>query len=69
MAFQQMLQKLNLHSSTFLKRRKFRQIIEEEMPWRSQLNIYLAIANFNLFKKQVEDLCNVEVNSLQSLNR
>ncbi|XP_066490590.1 cilia- and flagella-associated protein 54 [Tiliqua scincoides] len=68
LAFQLLIQKLNLRGSVFLKRRRFRQITVEEMPWRSQLNIYLAIANFNLFRKQIEELCNIDINCLQSLN-
>lgn len=68
-AFHMLVQKLNLRSNVFLKRRRFRWIYIEEMPWRSQLNIYLAIAHFNLFKKRIEDLYNIEVHSLQNLNR
>ncbi|KAJ6656335.1 hypothetical protein lerEdw1_003838 [Lerista edwardsae] len=68
LAFQSLIQKLNLRCNVFLKRRRFRQIIVEEMPWRAQMNIYLGIAHFNMFKKHVEDLCNIDVNYLPSLN-
>ncbi|KAJ7329936.1 hypothetical protein JRQ81_016110 [Phrynocephalus forsythii] len=67
-AFHMLVHKLNVHSNVFLKRRRFRWIYIEEMPWRSQLNIYLAIGHFNLFKKRIEDLYNIEVHSLLHLN-
>nr|XP_013802500.1 PREDICTED: cilia- and flagella-associated protein 54 [Apteryx mantelli mantelli] len=41
--------------SGYLNRRKFHHVCIEEMPWRSQMNIYLAIAHYNLFKKKLED--------------
>ncbi|KAM6417221.1 cilia- and flagella-associated protein 54 [Pluvialis apricaria] len=41
--------------SNYLNRKKFRQICLEEMPWRSQMNIYLAAAHYNLFKKKLEE--------------
>uniref|UniRef100_A0ABM5GFE7 Cilia- and flagella-associated protein 54 isoform X1 n=1 Tax=Pogona vitticeps TaxID=103695 RepID=A0ABM5GFE7_9SAUR len=68
-AMHMFVHKLNLRSNVFLKRRRFRWIYVEEMPWRSQLNIYLSIVHFNLFKKRIEDLYNTDFNSLQNLNR
>ncbi|XP_053108413.1 cilia- and flagella-associated protein 54 isoform X2 [Hemicordylus capensis] len=61
-----LIQKLNTTTSVFIKRRRFRQLMVEEMPWKSQLNIYLAITYFNLFKKRIEELYNIDDNSLQS---
>uniref|UniRef100_A0A670IXX3 Cilia and flagella associated protein 54 n=1 Tax=Podarcis muralis TaxID=64176 RepID=A0A670IXX3_PODMU len=55
-AMQVLTQKLNLRSNVFLKRKRWRRVYVEELPWRSQLNIYLAIAHFNLFKKRIEEL-------------
>ncbi|KAF7248511.1 Cilia- and flagella-associated protein 54 [Varanus komodoensis] len=68
MAFQMLIERLNLHANLYIKRRRFRQLYVEEMPWRSQLNIYLAVAHANLFKKHVEELCNIEINYLQNLD-
>ncbi|XP_061438715.1 cilia- and flagella-associated protein 54 [Rhineura floridana] len=67
-AFQVLIQKLNLRSNVYIKRRRFRRVYTEEMPWRSQLNLYLAIVHFNLFKKRIEELYNIDINSLQNLN-
>ncbi|XP_054672090.1 cilia- and flagella-associated protein 54 isoform X2 [Grus americana] len=47
--------------SNYLKRRKFHQICLEEMPWRSQMNIYLAVAHYNLFKKKLEEQYNIGI--------
>ncbi|XP_010084236.1 PREDICTED: uncharacterized protein CFAP54, partial [Pterocles gutturalis] len=47
--------------SNYLNRKKFHQICLEEMPWRSQMNIYLAIAHYNLLKKKLEEQYNIGV--------
>ncbi|XP_054974286.1 cilia- and flagella-associated protein 54 [Sorex araneus] len=33
----------------YIKRKRFHQICTEELPWRAQMNLYLAIAYYNLF--------------------
>ncbi|XP_034983013.2 cilia- and flagella-associated protein 54 isoform X3 [Zootoca vivipara] len=68
LAVQVLTQKLHLRSNVFLKRRRWRRVYVEELPWRSQLNIYLAIAHFNLFKKRIEELYAIDVDSLKNLN-
>ncbi|XP_040412645.1 cilia- and flagella-associated protein 54 isoform X4 [Cygnus olor] len=47
--------------SNYLNRKKFHQICLEEMPWRSQMNIYLAIAHYHLFKKKLEEQYNIGI--------
>ncbi|XP_072204292.1 cilia- and flagella-associated protein 54 [Excalfactoria chinensis] len=47
--------------SNYLNRKKFHQICLEEMPWRSQMNIYLAIAHYNLFTKKLEEQYNIGI--------
>ncbi|XP_065597313.1 cilia- and flagella-associated protein 54 [Cyrtonyx montezumae] len=47
--------------SNYLSRKKFHQICLEEMPWRSQMNIYLSIAHYNLFKKKLEEQYNIGI--------
>lgn len=32
----------------YVKRKRFHQICLEEMPWKAQMNLYLANAHFNL---------------------
>ncbi|XP_060100406.1 cilia- and flagella-associated protein 54 [Heteronotia binoei] len=68
-AFYILTQKLNFFANVFLKRRRFHQVCIEEMPWRAQMNIYLAVVHFLLFKKRIDELYVLESNSLQNLNR
>ncbi|KAM5287902.1 cilia- and flagella-associated protein 54 [Ctenodactylus gundi] len=37
----------------FAKRKRFHQIFLEEMPWRAQMNLYLATAHFHLFLQKL----------------
>ncbi|XP_065416879.1 cilia- and flagella-associated protein 54 isoform X5 [Chrysemys picta bellii] len=67
-AFHTLVVLLNPTVSNYLKRKRFHQVCLEEMPWRSQMNIYLAITHFNLFKKRLEEQYNIGVCSLQHLN-
>nr|XP_056702505.1 cilia- and flagella-associated protein 54 [Euleptes europaea] len=68
-AFYLLTQKLNIYGDVFLKRRRFHQVCIEEMPWRVQMNIYLSIIHFILFKKRLEELYNLEIQSAQNLIR
>ncbi|XP_030309874.1 cilia- and flagella-associated protein 54 [Calypte anna] len=52
----------------YLNQEKFHQICLEEMPWRSQMNIYLALAHYNLFKKKIEDEFNIGISASQHLD-
>ncbi|XP_009947172.1 PREDICTED: uncharacterized protein CFAP54, partial [Leptosomus discolor] len=54
--------------STYLNRKKFHQMCLEEMPWRSQMNIYLAVAHYNLFKKKLEEQYNIGICGSQHLD-
>ncbi|KAM6292902.1 cilia- and flagella-associated protein 54 [Porphyrio hochstetteri] len=54
--------------SNYINQKKFHQICLEEMPWRSQMNIYLAVAHYNLFKKKLEEQCNGEICGSQHLD-
>nr|XP_048691469.1 cilia- and flagella-associated protein 54 isoform X3 [Caretta caretta] len=67
-AFHTLVVLLNPIVSNYLKRKKFHQVCLEEMPWRSQMNVYMAITHFNLFKKRLEEQYNIGVCSLQHLN-
>jgi len=55
--------------SNYLNRKKFHQMCLEEMPWRSQMNIYLAAAHYNLFKKKLEEQYNIGICGSQHLDR
>ncbi|XP_074840080.1 cilia- and flagella-associated protein 54 [Carettochelys insculpta] len=67
-AFHTLVVLLNPLVSNFLKRQRFHQVCLEEMPWKSQMNIYLAIAHFSLFKKKLEEQYNIGVCTLQHWN-
>nr|XP_009672883.1 PREDICTED: putative uncharacterized protein C12orf63 [Struthio camelus australis] len=54
--------------SGYLNRKKFHQVCIEEMPWRSQMNIYLAIAHYNLFKKKLEEQYDIGIHGSQYQN-
>ncbi|XP_074024365.1 cilia- and flagella-associated protein 54 [Numenius arquata] len=53
----------------YLNRKKFHQICLEEMPWRSQMNVYLAIAHYSLFRKKLEEQYNIGICGSQHLDR
>ncbi|KAM6425269.1 LOW QUALITY PROTEIN: cilia- and flagella-associated protein 54 [Rhynochetos jubatus] len=53
--------------SNYLNRKKFHQMCLEEMPWRSQMNIYVAVAHYNLFKKKLEEQRNIGICGSQHL--
>ncbi|XP_044240443.2 cilia- and flagella-associated protein 54 isoform X1 [Ursus arctos] len=48
LAFRCLVDNLNPIILNFVKRKRFHQIFLEEMPWRAQMNLYLASAHFNL---------------------
>ncbi|XP_009702608.1 PREDICTED: putative uncharacterized protein C12orf63, partial [Cariama cristata] len=54
--------------NNYLKRKEFHQICLEEMPWRSQMNIYLAVAHYNLFKKELGEQYNIGICGSQHLD-
>ncbi|XP_031363376.2 cilia- and flagella-associated protein 54 [Lonchura striata] len=54
--------------SKYVTRNQFCQMCLEEMPWRSQMNIYLAGAHYHLFKKNLEEQCNIGISGSQHLD-
>uniref|UniRef100_H0ZED7 Cilia and flagella associated protein 54 n=1 Tax=Taeniopygia guttata TaxID=59729 RepID=H0ZED7_TAEGU len=54
--------------SKYVTRNQFCQICLEEMPWRSQMNIYLAVAHYHLFKKNLEEQFNIGISGSQHLD-
>ncbi|XP_035756904.1 cilia- and flagella-associated protein 54 isoform X4 [Egretta garzetta] len=54
--------------NNYLNRKKFHQMCLEEMPWRSQMNIYLAVAHYYLFKKKLEEQYNIGICGSQHLD-
>ncbi|XP_075062080.1 cilia- and flagella-associated protein 54 [Mixophyes fleayi] len=41
----------------YIKRKRHIQVSIEEMPWRAQMNLLLALTHFSLFKKKLSQLC------------
>ncbi|XP_037245608.1 cilia- and flagella-associated protein 54 [Falco rusticolus] len=54
--------------SSYLNRKKFHHMCLEEMPWRSQMNIYLAVAHYNLLKKKLNEQYNIGICGSQYLD-
>ncbi|XP_062348340.1 cilia- and flagella-associated protein 54 [Cinclus cinclus] len=54
--------------SKYVTRSKFCQMCLEEMPWKSQMNIYLAVAHYHLFKKNLEEQYNIGISGSQHLD-
>eukprot|EP00071_Canis_lupus_P025498 XP_022259055.1 cilia- and flagella-associated protein 54 isoform X3 [Canis lupus familiaris] len=48
LAYRFLVDNLNPIILNFVKKKRFHQIFLEEMPWRAQMNLYLANAHFNL---------------------
>lgn len=40
---------------SYVKRKRFQQVYLEEMPWKAQMNLYLASAYFNLLLIKLGD--------------
>ncbi|XP_030335899.1 cilia- and flagella-associated protein 54 isoform X2 [Strigops habroptila] len=54
--------------SNYVLKKKFRHMCLEEMPWRSQMNIYMAVAHYSLFKKNLEEQYNIGICGSQHLD-
>ncbi|XP_056430458.1 cilia- and flagella-associated protein 54 [Hyla sarda] len=52
----------------YMKRKRLFQASREEMPWRAQMNLLLALTHFSLFKKKLSQLYSEELESEQSAN-
>ncbi|XP_053799690.1 cilia- and flagella-associated protein 54 isoform X3 [Vidua chalybeata] len=61
-------QTLAMLLSKYITRSQFCQMCLEEMPWKSQMNIYLAVAHYHLFKKNLEEQYNIGISSSQHLD-
>ncbi|GAB5574121.1 cilia- and flagella-associated protein 54 isoform X10 [Prionailurus iriomotensis] len=48
LAYRSLVENLNPIILNFVKRKRFHQLFLEEMPWRAQMNLYLASAHFSL---------------------
>ncbi|XP_073507676.1 cilia- and flagella-associated protein 54 isoform X3 [Phyllobates terribilis] len=53
----------------YIKRKRVFQASREEMPWRAQMNLLLALTHFSLFKKKLSQLSGEELASEQGISR
>ncbi|KAM9230051.1 cilia- and flagella-associated protein 54 [Dugong dugon] len=51
----------------YVKRKRFHQIFLEEMPWRSQMNLYLANAHFNLLLQKLGERMKMKFGTSQAM--
>ncbi|KAL2775883.1 cilia- and flagella-associated protein 54 isoform 1, partial [Daubentonia madagascariensis] len=52
-AYRSLVDLLNPVISNYVGRRRFHEILLEEMPWRAQMNLYLASAHYNLLLQRL----------------
>nr|XP_045008189.1 cilia- and flagella-associated protein 54 [Jaculus jaculus] len=52
-AFRSLTDNLNPILLNFIRRKRFHQIFLEELPWKAQMNLYLASAHFHLFLQKL----------------
>ncbi|XP_023572354.1 cilia- and flagella-associated protein 54 [Octodon degus] len=52
-AYQCLIENLNPLILNYVRRNRFHQIFLEEMPWRAQMNLYLALTHFHLFLQRL----------------
>eukprot|EP00072_Mus_musculus_P061221 XP_011241943.1 PREDICTED: cilia- and flagella-associated protein 54 isoform X4 [Mus musculus] len=55
MAYRSLSDNLNPLILTYVRRKRFHQILLEELPWRAQMNLYLANAHFHLFLQKLTE--------------
>ncbi|CAO2581415.1 Cilia- and flagella-associated protein 54 [Lemmus lemmus] len=55
MAYRSLIDNLNPIILSHVKRKRFHQILLEELPWRAQMNLYLASAHFHLFLQKLTE--------------
>ncbi|KAM4748836.1 cilia- and flagella-associated protein 54 [Rhinophrynus dorsalis] len=54
--------------SRYIKRKRLLQTCNEEIPWRSQMNLLLAFTHFGLFRKKLDQFCRAEPGCAPSIN-
>ncbi|XP_064139775.1 cilia- and flagella-associated protein 54 isoform X1 [Loxodonta africana] len=66
-AYQSLVDYMNPIISNYVKRKRFHQIFLEEMPWRSQMNLYLANAHFNLLLLKLGERMKMKFGTSQAM--
>ncbi|XP_063120477.1 cilia- and flagella-associated protein 54 isoform X4 [Rattus norvegicus] len=66
MAYRSLMDNLNPLILTYVKRKRFHQILLEELPWRAQMNLYLANAHFHMFLQKLTERSKIKLGSSHS---
>ncbi|XP_076776111.1 cilia- and flagella-associated protein 54 isoform X2 [Arvicanthis niloticus] len=66
MAYRSLTDNLNPLILHYVKRKRFHQILLEELPWRAQMNLYLANAHFHLFLQKLTERTKMRLSSSHS---
>ncbi|XP_040610987.1 cilia- and flagella-associated protein 54 [Mesocricetus auratus] len=66
MAYRSLADNLNPIILNYVKRKRFHQILLEELPWRAQMNLYLASAHFHLFLLKLSERTKMRFSSSHS---
>ncbi|XP_035307602.1 LOW QUALITY PROTEIN: cilia- and flagella-associated protein 54 [Cricetulus griseus] len=66
MAYRSLADNLNPIILNYIKRKRCHQIILEELPWRAQMNLFLASAHFHLFLLKLSERTKMRYSSSQS---
>ncbi|XP_028638870.1 cilia- and flagella-associated protein 54 [Grammomys surdaster] len=66
MAYRSLMDNLNPLILSYVKRKRFHQILLEELPWRAQMNLYLANAHFHLFLQKLTERTKMRLSSSHS---
>ncbi|XP_021564490.1 cilia- and flagella-associated protein 54-like, partial [Carlito syrichta] len=66
-AYRSLTDRLNPLILNYARRRRFHQIFLEEMPWRAQMNLYLAGAHFNLMLQKLRERMRTKLGASHSM--
>ncbi|KAL1774964.1 cilia-and flagella-associated protein 54 [Sigmodon hispidus] len=66
MAYRSLTDNLNPIILNYVKRKRFHQILLEELPWRAQMNMYLACAHYHLFYIKLAERTKMRLTSSHS---
>ncbi|XP_053575221.1 cilia- and flagella-associated protein 54 [Bombina bombina] len=68
-AFANLIKLLTPLVSRYKKNKRHTEICTEEMPWRSQVNLLLALTHFSLLRKKIDEQRSENLSSTQIINR
>ncbi|XP_012590590.1 PREDICTED: cilia- and flagella-associated protein 54 [Condylura cristata] len=66
-AHRRLVHNLNPLVNNYVKKKRFHQIFLEELPWKSQMNLYLAIAHFNVVLIKLGDRTKMKSSTLHTM--